>query len=68
MRDYADHVLVSLSVLKDRNPGCGTAELHDLALDYKTAAEKRYQADLEATLCQKAPLPEGLLPPLISLT
>ncbi len=67
MGDYANHVLVLLSVLKDRSPECGTAQLHDLALDYKAAADKRYQADLEATLCQKTPLPEGLLPPLTSL-
>lgn len=66
MGDYAERVLVLLSALKDRNPQCGTAELHDLALDYRAAADKRYQADLEATLCQKTPLPEGLLPPLTS--
>jgi hypothetical protein len=66
MRDYADYVIITLSILKDRFPQSGTAELHDLALDYRTAAEKRYQSNLEATLCQKTPLPEGLLPPLIS--
>jgi hypothetical protein len=66
MGDFANHVLALLSVLQDRNPECGTAELHDLALDCKAAADKRYQADLEATLCQKTPLPEGLLPPLTS--
>ena len=67
MADYANQVMVLLSVLKDRDPGCGTGELHDLALDYKAAADKRYHDDLEATLCQKTPLPEGLLPPLTSL-
>jgi len=66
MRDYADHVIVTLSILKDLYPQCGTPELHDLALDYRTAAEKRYQSNLEAALCQKTPLPEGLLPPLTS--
>jgi hypothetical protein len=66
MSDYANHVMAMLSVLKDRYPQAGTTELHDLALDYKAAAEKRYQANLEATLCQKTPLPEGLLPPLTS--
>ena len=44
----------------------GTPELHNLALDYKAAAEKRYQQNLEATVCQKTPLPEGLLSPLTS--
>ena len=67
MADYANQVMVLLSLLKDRNPGCGTGQLHDLALDYKAAADKRYQDDLEATLCQKTPLPEGLLLPLASL-
>jgi len=66
MSDYANHVMIVLSLLKDRYPGSGTAELYDLALDYKAAAEKRYQSNLEATLCQKTPLPEGLLPPLTS--
>jgi len=66
MSEYANHVMVILSVLKDRYPQAGTAELHDLALDYKAAAERRYEANLEATLCQKTPLPEGLLPPLTS--
>ena len=67
MSDYANHVLVLLSVLKERYPRAGTTELHDLALDYKAAADKRYQSNLEATLCQKTPLPEGLLPPLTSI-
>ncbi len=66
MSEYANHVMVILSLLEDRFPGSGTAELHDLALDYKAAAEKRYQSNLEATLCQKTPLPEGVLPPLTS--
>ena len=66
MSDYANHVMIILGVLKDRYPQAGTTELHDLALDYKAAAEKRYQSNLEATLCQKTPLPEGLLPPLTS--
>ncbi len=64
--DYANRVLALMSILKGRNPQWGTGELYDLALDYKAAADKRYQADLEATLCQKTPLPEGLLPPLTS--
>jgi len=61
MSEYANHVMVILGLLKDRYPGAGTVELYDLALDYKVAAEKRYQSNLEATLCQKTPLPEGLL-------
>src|SRR5438874_256270 len=39
MSDYANHVMIILSVLKDRYPHAGAAELHDLALDYKAAAE-----------------------------
>jgi hypothetical protein len=66
MSEYANRVMIVLSLLKDRYPDSGTAELYDLALDYKAAAEKRYQSNLEATLCQKTPLPEGLLPPLTS--
>ena len=61
MSDYANRILITLSFLKDRSSETGATELHDLALDYKAAAEKRYQANLEATLCQKIPLPEGLL-------
>ncbi|PWU21970.1 MAG: hypothetical protein C5B50_00415 [Verrucomicrobia bacterium] len=67
MSEYANHVMTGLNVLKDRYPQAGATELHDLALDYKSAAEKRCQANLEATLCQKTPLPEGLLPPLKSV-
>jgi hypothetical protein len=66
MRDFADAALATLSGLRDRYPGCGTAELHDLALDYRAAAEKRGQENLEAASCQQTPLPEGLLPPLTS--
>ena len=66
MSDYANQVMIVLSALKDRHPHCGTPELHNLALDYKVAAERRYQQNLEATVCQKTPLPEGLLPPLTS--
>ena len=66
MSDYANRVMVILSLLTDRYPESGTAVLHDLALDYKAAADKRYQSNLEATLCQKTPLPKGLLPPLTS--
>jgi hypothetical protein len=66
MSSFADRVLATLGLLKDRCPACGVSALYDLALDYKSAAEKRYQLNLEATLCQKMPLPEGLLPPLTS--
>lgn len=60
MRDFTDAALATLSQLQQRFPEAGTAQLHDLALDYRAAAEKRYQQNLEAALCQTNPLPEGL--------
>jgi hypothetical protein len=66
MRDFADRALATLSGLRDRYPGCGTAGLHDLALDYRAAAEKRSRENLEAASCRQTPLPEGVLPPLTS--
>jgi len=66
MSSFTDRVLGALGLLKNRCPAGAVSALYDLALDYKSAAEKRYQLNLEATLCQKMPLPEGLLPPLTS--
>ena len=66
MRDFTDTALAALSRLREAYPTCGTPALHDLALDYRAAAEQRYQQNLEATLCQQTTLPEGLLPPMTS--
>jgi hypothetical protein len=59
---FCTSVLHALSGLKDKYPYCGTPQLHDLALDYKLACEKRYHNALEELECQKITLPKGLFP------
>ena len=66
MSEHANQVLIIVAAVQERNPHGTVAELRDLALDYKAAADQRYQSNLEATVCQRMPLPEGLLPPLTS--
>jgi hypothetical protein len=51
-----------LKTLKDTYPYCGTPQLYDLALDYRSEAEKRYYQNLQDAECAKMPLPEGLFP------
>jgi len=62
--EFCQSALDSLARLKDKYPYCGTAELYDLALDYKLACDKRHKGVLEELACQKADFPKGLLPEL----
>lgn len=54
-----------LRTLKDVYSGCGTPELYDLTLDYKTSADKRYYQNLQDAECCKNPIPKGLFPNVI---
>jgi hypothetical protein len=60
--ETCDAVLKALKSLKESHPQCGTPELYDLALDYKNAAFKRYQLNLEALQWEKTEIPAGLSP------
>ena len=62
MSGLCDSVLQRLAGLKDKYPDCGAAELYDLVLDYKLAADKRCQGTLQEVTCQKTDFPKGLLP------
>jgi len=64
MSQFCQSALQVLAQLKDKYPSCGTPELYDLALDYKLAADKRYQGVAEELACQKMDFPKGLLPEL----
>ncbi len=64
MSQFCETALQALARLKDKYPECGTPELHDLVLDYKLAADKRYRGVAEEMACQKMELPKGLLPEL----
>ena len=64
--EFADETLAVLSTLKDKYPTCGTPELYDLALEYKSAAMKRAKLNEEATRCQTLTAPPGLFPPMPS--
>jgi hypothetical protein len=57
-----DEVLGALKSLKDGYPGCGTPELYDLALDYKSAASKRYELNREAIEWSNEKMPDRLFP------
>jgi hypothetical protein len=57
-----DEVLGALKSLKDDYPGCGTPELYDLALDYKSAASKRYELNREAIEWSNEKMPDRLFP------
>ena len=60
--EICDAVLTTLKTLKDSHPECGAPELYDLALDYKNAAFKRYQLNLEALQWENTEIPAGLFP------
>jgi hypothetical protein len=49
---YADGVIKTLAELKGTYPECGTPELYNLALDYRSAAQERFEASLSAKECQ----------------
>lgn len=59
-----DEILRVLQTLKDDYPLCGTPELYDLALDYKNAANKRYELNREAVEWKNETMPAGLFPEL----
>ena len=56
-----DHALAVLRQLRDKYPDCGTPQLNDLALDYRIAADNRYNQNLEDSQCKTTP-PVGLFP------
>ena len=62
MEDFCTSALKVLSDLKNKYSDCGTPELHDLALDYKLACQKRYNNISEEIECQNIKIPEGLFP------
>jgi len=65
MNELCDQALSALKHLKDVYPNCGTPELYDLTLDYKSAAYKRYTENLQDSECRNTPLPTGLFPKTI---
>jgi hypothetical protein len=60
--EICDSILQVMKSLKDSRPECGTPQLYDLVLDYKNAAFKRYQQNLEALQWETTPPPAGLFP------
>lgn len=62
MSDLCDTALAALKELKSLYPTCGTSELYDLALDYKSAAWRRYTENLEDAECPPNLLPNSLFP------
>ena len=65
MVEYAKGVMNALEQLKEIYPDCGTPELHNLALDYWTAATERLSLVTGAIKCQTLPMPAGLFPQTI---
>lgn len=57
-----ENALKVLRLLKDSFPDCGTPELYDLTLDYKSEADKRYYQNLQDSECSQIQLPESLFP------
>lgn len=64
MSQFCELILQVLAELKDKYPTCGTPELYDLVLDYKLAADKRFNGVQGELAWQKTDLPQGLLPEL----
>jgi hypothetical protein len=62
MRDLCDKALASLQKWKDKYPRSGTAELYDLTLDYRQAADIRYAQNLKDSECPMTPQLAGLFP------
>src|SRR6266566_6617004 len=58
MVTFCEEALTALKMLKDRFPPCGAPELYDLALDYRSEAEKRYHQNLQDSECLKIPAPK----------
>jgi len=62
MTNLCDTALEILKELKDVYPHCGTPELYDLVLDYRSAAYRRYTDNLQDAECQSSEIPVGLFP------
>jgi hypothetical protein len=62
MEEFCDQTLNALRKLKAKFPYCGTPQLYDLALEYRLAASKRYQQNLQDAECLQDPIPAGLFP------
>lgn len=62
MDNLCDSALRILKRLKDVYPHCGTPELYDLVLDYKSAAYRRYLDNLQDFKCQDHQIPPNLFP------
>ena len=65
MSELCENALKALRTLKDSYPNCGTPELYDLTLDYKSESDKRYYQNLQDSECAKTPVPKGLFPKMI---
>ncbi len=55
MADFCDTALKALRELRVNHPACGTGDLFDLALDYKSEAQDRYYQNLQDSECQVIP-------------
>ncbi|MCX8089484.1 MAG: hypothetical protein N3I86_00895 [Verrucomicrobiae bacterium] len=62
MSAFCQSALEVLAGLREKFPRCGTAELYDLVLDYKLAADQRYRGVQEEIACQTLEIPKGLFP------
>ena len=62
LMEFCENALRVLQSLKDLYPYCGAPELYDLALDYRSEAEKRYHQNLQDSECVKMQPPAGLFP------
>ena len=60
MSKFCESALVVLRSLKDSYPYCGAPELYDLALDYRSEAERRYADNQQDSECANPPA--GLFP------
>ena len=64
MSKLCDVALGVLRGLRDRYPYCGTPELYDLTLDYKHAADERFNRVKEELAWATTEIPKGLFPVL----
>jgi len=59
---YSDRAIQTLAKFEKIYPDCGTPELYNLALDYRNAAQERFEASLSANACQTNPAITRLFP------
>jgi len=62
MGEFSDLAINALRDIKGQFPYCGAPELYDLALDYKLAAEERYQQNTRDSECLSLKIPTNLFP------